>query len=91
MNITIDPVKAAALNDKLNASIYNVQAYNEAYSIGMYVVWHNRKHVICNRFLNGTLIISPMGNGSASHVPAKYYTVNETDVQITNESITVVS
>ena len=88
---SIDPVKDKLLNDKLTKrlrTIYNVQAYEDAYSIGMYVTWHNKKCLICNRRVNGQLLISPMGNGDA---PAKYYTVKEWDVVPLNESVKTIT
>jgi hypothetical protein len=48
------------------------------YQIGEYVMYHNLKCIITNKFLNGKLIISPMGNGNN---PAQYYTVKEFEVQ----------
>jgi len=69
---------------------HNVRTSNgsDPYSIGMYVLFHNRKHVICNRWMNGQLLISPMGNGDGI---AKYYTVKEWDVIALNESVKVIS
>lgn len=80
----INMTNTAALMDKLNKIIYNVQAYNEAYSIGMYVEWHNKKCAICNRWPNGQLLISPTGNGDS---PAQYFTVKEWDVVPMNEGV----
>jgi hypothetical protein len=49
------------------------------YSIGATVVWKNKDCLITNRYRNGTIVISPKGNGDS---PAKYYTVKERDVNL---------
>lgn len=47
-------------------------------SIGTFVLWKNKRCVITNAFINGKIIVSPMGNGNN---PAKYFTSHERDVQ----------
>ena len=55
------------------------QTEDDRYTIGATVVWKGRNVMITNRFRNGTLVISPKGNGNN---PAKYYTVKEHEVTL---------
>lgn len=52
------------------------------YQIGCTIVWRNKDCLITNRYPNGTLVISPKGNGDA---PAKYYNAKERDVKLKQE------
>jgi hypothetical protein len=51
------------------------------YSIGATVIWRAKHCIITNHYPNGTLVVSPKGNGNA---PAKYYTTHERDVELIN-------
>jgi hypothetical protein len=49
------------------------------YSIGSTVKWRNKQCIVTNRYPNGTLVVSPKGNGEQT---ASYYTTHERDVEL---------